>query len=1274
MKAIRLVVIGAALIALWAQTPIAHAQTSNVVSDTFTGTAAQLQWASFNGACLTAGAVPATGTIPTCSQLAYYGSQVQTGLTNNADTAGNGALRLTNGCASTCYYDQNGAIISTTPFSSAEGIQVTFTTYTYGGDDSGGHGADGIGFYLLSGTDAAKVSAAAANPSNTGGTNTWTLGSWGGSLGYSCSNTNSPYPGMTDAYIGLGMDEFGNFLNAGDNTGTGALNSANATSGTGVQTGPYSGTTSGGGPEYQPGRIGLRGYGNINLISLQAVNPSATAANVQTVCSNGGSYSYTSGYTTTYSTVWSNTYSNNGTHTYTGTLYQKSGSSTYTAKGTASTTSDGYTGTGTPYGKVSGNYYAVTITSTQVATQNPITSTATFADYAAIPNGYVNLPSTTPLANESATSRASATPVSYKLQITQDGLLSLWYSWNGGNYIPVLTSQSIASSNGTMPSSFLFGFGGSTGGSDNVHEITCFQATPATLAASSVGINVQETSQVDTGTQIYLGFYHTNNWWGQLQSIEVFANSDGSITLGTTPNWDASCVLTGGACASTGVTGMTAQGTGSRNLVTWSGTAGIPLTWGRLTTTEQGWLNNDSEGANRTAYLQGDRTNEVTTGGTGLFRARTSVLGDIIDSSPTWVGPPSTDYPNSWQDLLYPTQTASENSGQTYSTFMTNYASRINVVYEGANDGFMHGFETGYYNASGNYVGTTSNGVFTGTYNDGYEMIGYMPQAVLQTIHNTSDSTLDFSSTHYAHNYYVDSTPGTGDLYYGGVWHTWLVSGLGAGGNAIFALDVTNPTSITAGVPAGGPGSSTLGVGNVIGEWSNSSNSPLVCGTDTTSSQCMTNLGQTYGTPQIRRLHNGEWGVIFGNGLNSSTGVAGIYVMTINSSGGVDTVYFLSTGVGAPAGSSNAEGPNGIAYVTPADLDGDHITDYVYAGDVYGNVWRFDLTSSNPAKWAVTSYPNSVNGALFSTPTTTYSTTVNGNTVRATTYQPISTQVLALATEPVTNGKYYVMLEFGTGSVQPQTSTTAISYAAGQQALYGIWDWMQGGASGTPGTTYAGLTGTSEPASGSPITQSTLEQQVATTLAAGSYTSSNTTVQGYRTVTQNTICFVGMTCSTSAGTQYGWYMNLPGYTGVPQVGVNPTTGVPTQTEQVIYNPVELDGAFIVDTTIPANNSPLTCSALTAAGWTMALNPAEGGAFTESFFEAPAGTFTQVNGASVAGVALNATGSASILSVGSQANLVYMNGGGGGGGGGGGSQKVNPQQTANGSRVTWIQLH
>ncbi|WP_055324385.1 PilC/PilY family type IV pilus protein, partial [Ralstonia solanacearum] len=71
----------------------------------------------------------------------------------------------------------------------------------------------------------------------------------------------------------------------------------------------------------------------------------------------------------------------------------------------------------------------------------------------------------------------------------------------------------------------------------------------------------------------------------------------------------------------------------------------------------------------------------------------------------------------------------------------------------------------------------------TTTPNDGVETLAYVPGAVLSMIHSTT-SKVDFSSPSYSHNLYVDATPGTGDLYYNGAWHTWLVGGLGGGGNA----------------------------------------------------------------------------------------------------------------------------------------------------------------------------------------------------------------------------------------------------------------------------------------------------------------------------------------------------------------------------------------------------------------------------------------------------------------------------------------------------------
>ena len=94
-------------------------------------------------------------------------------------------------------------------------------------------------------------------------------------------------------------------------------------------------------------------------------------------------------------------------------------------------------------------------------------------------------------------------------------------------------------------------------------------------------------------------------------------------------------------------------------------------------------------------------------------------------------------------------------------------------------------------------------------------------------------TSLDFSNPHYGHNFFVDATPGTGDLFYGGQWHTWLVGGLGAGGAAIFALDVTDPTNFTESNAAS----------LVIGEWTPAN---IICVSNAT---CGNSLGNTYGTP-----------------------------------------------------------------------------------------------------------------------------------------------------------------------------------------------------------------------------------------------------------------------------------------------------------------------------------------------------------------------------------------------------------------------------------------
>ncbi len=391
------------------------------------------------------------------------------------------------------------------------------------------------------------------------------------------------------------------------------------------------------------------------------------------------------------------------------------------------------------------------------------------------------------------------------------------------------------------------------------------------------------------------------------------------------------------------------------------------------------------------------------------------------------------------------------------------------MVYSGSNDGMLHGFRSGGFDSTGTFTTAT-------TPNDGAEVIAYMPGSLLlspstggscstlattgsivQNIHGVTPAfagppaqaaacvttAVDFSAVQYGHNFFVDATPGTGDLYYAGTWHTWLVGGLGAGGAAIYALDVTNPTS------------SNYVEGNaaslVIGEWTSSTISCV------SNSTCGTNLGNTYGTPIIRRLHDGKWAAIFGNGYNSSTGDAGIYVMTV--SGGSSTTlptttfYYLSTG------KTGTNKNNGIGYVASADLDGDHITDYVYAGDLMGNVWRFDLTSATESNWAVSK------GPLFTTPTG----------------QPITTQV-TVASGATTAGANTLLISFGTGMRNQFTNSAPVSYQTPQQSLYGVWDWNLATWNANSPVQYATLTATASGLTGPNYTlgQSNLQQQVFT--------------------------------------------------------------------------------------------------------------------------------------------------------------------------------------------------
>ena len=194
---------------------------------------------------------------------------------------------------------------------------------------------------------------------------------------------------------------------------------------------------------------------------------------------------------------------------------------------------------------------------------NPL-NTAGILDYGALPGGYSVLPSGTQIAAEGATSRGHAIPIYYQLKISQNGLLSLSYAvcpaagcgaWQG-----VLTRQNITTANGPLPANFLFGFAGSTGGSTNVHEILCFRADPATSASSSAGASEKQSAKLETGVQAYFAYYNpSSGYTGRVTASSLGFDTYGNVVVASTPNWDASCVLTGvlaaSTCATTGAAG-----------------------------------------------------------------------------------------------------------------------------------------------------------------------------------------------------------------------------------------------------------------------------------------------------------------------------------------------------------------------------------------------------------------------------------------------------------------------------------------------------------------------------------------------------------------------------------------------------------------------------------------------------------------------------------------------------------------------------------------------
>jgi type IV pilus assembly protein PilY1 len=255
--------------------------------------------------------------------------------------------------------------------------------------------------------------------------------------------------------------------------------------------------------------------------------------------------------------------------------------------------------------------------------------------------------------------------------------------------------------------------------------------------------------------------------------------------------------------------------------------------------------------AENIAYLRGDRSREIGQAG-GTLRRRTHPIGDIVNSSPA-------------------------------------YAEDTKTVYIGANDGMLHAI----------------NADSADTSNRGKVLFSYVPKGIDYT------AMASLSATAYEHRYFVDGQIDVTSRANQGNGKNILIAALGRGGRGVFALDVTDPTAMTA--------SSAL--------WDETTQ-------DTTTEP---NMGYVLGRILIRKGNGDKTYAFVPNGIESPNGSATLFVYELDANGGIASTTRLV---------ADASGDNGLMSLGLADLNGDSKVDTVYGGDLKGNVWRWDFSGT----------------------------------------------------------------------------------------------------------------------------------------------------------------------------------------------------------------------------------------------------------------------------------------------------------------------------------------
>jgi len=428
-----------------------------------------------------------------------------------------------------------------------------------------------------------------------------------------------------------------------------------------------------------------------------------------------------------------------------------------------------------------------------------------------------------------------------------------------------------------------------------------------------------------------------------------------------------------------------------------------------------------------------------------------------------------------------------------YTTFAEEVAGRTPRLYVGGNDGMLHGFNA----------------------QTGVEEFAFIPTAVFPKLNK-------LTGANYSHEFYVDGSPVVADVYDGEEWRTILVGTLKAGGKSIFALDITHP-----------------GEEELLWEFDDSK----------LPDDAEVKMGYSFSQPTIARLHTGTWAVVFGNGYESA-----------NNTNGKAALFVVDAMEGTLLTSLEVQGVDGVAngLSTPklADYNADGVADYAYAGDLQGNLWRFDLLRNGRSDTAPFTTEDDSENAIDD-----FEVAFGG--------QPLFSAVANTGTEgrqPITSAPSLVLhptgfgylVVFGTGKFFETGDKEGDKSFA--QTVYGIWDKQTLG----------------EEASDPNIARSSLQEQTITTQTT--VEANGTTRQGL-VLSNNNVSWQG---SDTQAAQNGWFLNLR----------------QSQGEMVVENMSQLGRTIFFQSLIP-NDDPCGDG---ANNWTYAINPFTGGRTSHNAFD------------------------------------------------------------------------